>query len=90
VAERACSKMGCAAARRNAPKQPRAIRAGPQYLGFIEFFGPQYRGFIEFFPNTGGLSDFLIPGVYRIFGPIPGVYRISTKNPGVYLRVQRY
>jgi len=67
VAERACSKMGCAAARRNAPKQPRAIRAGPQYLGFIEFFGPQYRGFIEFFPkyrgfigffDTGGLSDF--------------------------------
>jgi len=29
VAEHACSKMGCAAAKCNAPQQPRAIRAGP-------------------------------------------------------------
>ena len=31
VAKHACSKMGRAAARRNAPKQPRVIRVGPNW-----------------------------------------------------------
>jgi len=91
VAEHACSKMGHAAARRNAPKQPRIIRVGPNEGA--KKLGSQYRGFIRFSPHTGGLSVFLdLPGVYRIFNLIPGVYRIfnlipgfigsATKNPG--------
>ena len=58
VAVHACSKMGRAAARRNAPKQPRAIRAGPS------------EGAKNWVPNNGGYPIFsCIPGVYRIFGP---------------------
>ena len=91
VAEHACSKMGHAAARRNAPKQPRMIRVGPNEGA--KKLGSQYRGFVRFSPHTGGLSVFLdLPGVYRIFNLIPGVCRIfnlipgfigsATKNPG--------
>ena len=47
VAKHACSKMDRAAARRNAPKQPRAIRAGPNEG--TKKLGPQYQGFIRFF-----------------------------------------
>ena len=66
VAKHACSKMGRAAARRNAPKQPRVIMAGPN--DGAKKLGPQYRGFIRFFPHTGGLSDLIdSPGVHRIF-----------------------
>jgi len=56
VAEHVCSKMGRAAARPNAPKQPRAIRAGP-HPGEI-FFGPPIPGVHLIFPHTGGLSVF--------------------------------
>jgi len=69
VAEHACSKMGRAAARRNAPKQPRAIRAGPNEGA--QFFLGSILGVYRIFPQ--------IPGVYGIlfvFLSIPGVYRI--------------
>jgi len=70
----ACSKMGWTAARRNAPKQPRVIRAGPNEgkkigapIPVYPIFAT-YRGFIRFFWLTGGLSDFSrIPGIYRMF-----------------------
>jgi len=54
VAEHACSKMGRAAARRNTPKHPRAIRVGP-HLGRI-FFGTPIPGVYLIFFDTGGLS----------------------------------
>jgi len=67
MVEHVCSKMGRTAARRNAPKQPRVIRAGPNEGA--KKLGPQYREFIWLFPHTGsfggffrltgGLSDFL-------------------------------
>ena len=56
--------MGRAAARRNAPKQPRAIRAGPHQVGG------------EFGLNTEGLSNFFMnPGVYLGIFMIPGDIR---------------
>ena len=56
VAEHACSKMGRAAARRNAPKQSRVIRVGPNEGA--KKLGSRYHGFIRFFPHTGGLSNY--------------------------------
>jgi len=54
VAEHACKKMGRAAARRNAPKQPRAIRAGPHPGGGK--IGPPIPGVYLIFFDTGVLS----------------------------------
>ena len=77
MAEHACSKMGRTAVRRNAPKQLRVMRAGPNEGA--KKLGPQYRGFIRFFPHTGGLSNFFdLLGVYRIFFQIPGFIGFFT------------
>jgi len=48
-------KTGRAAARRNAPKLPRAIRVGPK-KGAENIWG-LYRVCLFFFINTGGLSE---------------------------------
>jgi len=99
VAKHACSKMGRAAARRYAPKQPRVIRAGPHPGGTQ--FGPPIPGVYRNFFDTGGLSDFplkiwgfikffwcfLILGVYLIFhqksGGLSQISQISQINPGI-------
>ena len=90
VAKHACSKMGRAAARRNTPKQPRAIRAGPHDRG-NKIWGPNTGGLSNLVPNTGslsgfvhtvGLSDLLIPGVLSDFLSNTGVYLIFHYNSG--------
>ena len=77
VAKHACSKIGRAAARRKAPKQPRAIRAGPNEG--TKKLGPQYRGIIRFFQHTGGLSDFF--DLLEDFLPKKINPGIETTNP---------
>jgi len=70
VAEHACSKMGRAAARRNTPKQPRVIRAGPNEGAKL---GPQYQGFTRLFHKPGG---------YQIFLTYLGFIGFSSKYQG--------
>ena len=70
MVEHACSKLGRAAARRNAPKQPRVNRAG-------------MREQKNWGPNTGGLSDFsTYRGFIRFFSTYQEFIGFSSKYRG--------
>ena len=77
--------IGHTAARRNAPKQPRAIRAGPHEGGKKNW--ASIPGIYSNFPHTKKLLDsfgfFHIPRVYLIFPNTGGLSDFAQKSGGL-------
>jgi len=71
------SCVGRAAARRNALKQPRAIRAGPHKGG--KKIGLNTGGSSVLFHDTGGLSG-IFRGLSGIFRGVSGISEINPRN----------